>query len=110
MMKNVCFIQHRQRRALVLLLVLLLTAMTATAHSRYMSAKFKLTAEKSQKSFVDSTVRALPGVFSAHWSPRHRMLVVVYDKTQTSRHYLEMFVSRLSARLPTAGADTGDRP
>ena len=36
MMKNVCFIQHRQRRALALLLFLLLTAMTATAHSRYM--------------------------------------------------------------------------
>lgn len=105
MMIKVCFSQHRQRRALALLLILLLTTISATARSRYMSAKFMLTAEKDQKTYVDSIVSAQPGVFSARWSPRRQMLVVVYDKTLTSRHHLKIFVTRLSAQLPTPEAD-----
>ena len=88
-----------------MLLILLLTTISATARSRYMSAKFMLTAEKDQKTYVDSIVSAQPGVFSARWSPRRQMLVVVYDKTLTSRHCLKIFVTRLSAQLPTPEAD-----
>ncbi len=103
-----CLIHHVQRRATSVLLALLLTTITVSAHSRYLSAKFILTADKEQKVYIDSIVQSQRGVFSARWSPRRQLLFVVYDKTLTSRRQVQWFVSRLSALLPAPGENSGN--
>lgn len=74
--------------SLFLALSLCLTSTTAVARSRYMTVKIPVSGLMEQKESVDSLVRALPGVFSASWNSRHQLIIVVYDRTVTSRHQL----------------------
>lgn len=73
---------------LVLFLFLCHAATTVAAHSRYSTVKIPVSCSTDQKERVDSLVRTLPGVFSASWSLRHHLIVVVYDRTQISRQKL----------------------
>ena len=74
--------------SLFLALSLCLTSTTAVARSRYMTVKIPVCGFMEQKESVDSLVRALPGVFSASWNSRHQLIIVVYDRTVTSRQQL----------------------
>ena len=73
---------------LVLFLFLCHAATTVAAHSRYSTVKIPVSCSTDRKERVDSLVRTLPGVFSASWSLRHHLIVVVYDRTQISRQRL----------------------
>ena len=82
----------------LLSLCLCLTPTTAAAHSRYTTLKIPVNARTEQKGSIDSVARSLPGVFSASWSPRHQLIVVVYDRTMTSRRQLMKALSTLLAQ------------
>lgn len=79
-------------------LCLCLTPTTAVARSRYTTLKIPVSAQMEQKRSIDSLVRSLPGVFSTSWSPRHHLIVVVYDRTMTSRRQLMKALSTLLAQ------------
>jgi hypothetical protein len=79
-------------------LCLCLTPTTAVARSRYTTLKIPVSAQTEQKRSIDSLVRSLPGVFSTSWSPRHHLIVVVYDRTMTSRRQLMKALSTLLAQ------------
>lgn len=79
-------------------LCLCLTPTTAVARSRYTTLKIPVSAQMEQKGNIDSVTRSLPGVFSASWSPRHHLIVVVYDRTMTSRRQLMKALSTLLAQ------------
>lgn len=68
----------------------------ASAHSRIQMVKFPLRAGVEQRERIDSTLRAQPGVFSATWSPRRQMLIVVYDRCMTNRQRLKRVVTAFS--------------
>jgi len=71
-----------------LLLFLCHAATPVAAHSRYSTVKIPVSCSTDRMERSDSLVRALPGVFSASWSSRHHLIVVVYDRTQISRQKL----------------------
>ena len=79
-------------------LCLCLTPTTAVARSRYTTLKIPVSAQTEQKRSIDSLVRSLHGVFSTSWSPRHHLIVVVYDRTMTSRRQLMKALSTLLAQ------------
>lgn len=91
---NNSFTNHHRVIVMVVFFFFLLT--TATARSRYLSVKFAMAVGQEQKEYVDSVMRAEPGVFSVSWCSRHRMLVVVYDRTRTSQRHLRCVVRELS--------------
>ena len=62
--------------------------MTAVARSRYMTVKIPVCGLMEQKERLDSLARSLPGVFSTSWNSRHQLIIVVYDRTVTSRQRL----------------------
>mgnify|MGYP001052571200 CR=1 FL=1 len=72
----------------LLLLFLCLIATPVAAHSRYSTVKIPVSCSTDRMERADSLVRTLPGVFSASWSSRHHLIVVVYDRTQISRQKL----------------------
>ena len=74
--------------SLFLVLSLCLTSMTAVARSRYMTVKIPVCGLMEQKESLDSLARSLPGVFSTSWNSRHQLIIVVYDRTVTSRQRL----------------------
>jgi hypothetical protein len=79
-------------------LCLCLTPTTAVARSRYTTLKIPVSAQTEKKGSIDSLARSLPGVFSTSWSPRHHLIVVVYDRTMTSRRQLMKAVGALCAQ------------
>lgn len=91
---NNSFTNHHRVIVMVVFFFFLLT--TATARSRYLSVKFAMAVGQEQKEYVDSVMRAEPGVFSVSWGPRHRMLIVVYDRTRTSQRHLRCVVRELT--------------
>lgn len=83
---------------LLLSFSLCLTPTIVVARSRYTTLKIPVNALTEQKGSIDSVARSLPGVFSASWSPRHQLIVVVYDRTMTSRRQLMKALSTLLAQ------------
>ena len=81
------------RKSLSVAVLLLLSSSAALAHSRFQTVKFPLHADTEQRAHIDSTMRAQPGVFSAVWSPRRQMIVVVYDRTITNKRQLRRDVA-----------------
>jgi hypothetical protein len=69
-----------------------------SARSHFQMVKFPMPVNTEQRMRIDSTMRAQPGVFSVSWSRNRRMLIVVYDRTITSRRQLQHNVDSLAGR------------